>query len=428
MPINLQNSPNLHQTAVVPSSETFVNTVVSSEHPSIDVKPNVVGDQNDDAISKLAKRAHDFVQASQGTLSTLGSDKSDETVFDSKLTPNPQLLRSTTCSGEGVDSTNTPSQTYMLHGIESATTNVHSQNDSIKPSASTLNPVELWQRRVKAQEQALKEAEDALERAEGEIRLATEVRQRKGGEMEEDLNENQSHSRPSDVDRVKYKSPYMRKSFTQNAGDSIQEDDSTETEASDHETQAFGRMSDSGASTSSNSDTSNSSSDDSTSTSGTETDFEELVSTKKGRKSRPRASNLDIKKRKKKRKFSARKYLEYLQHKKRKRKRKKRRQKLKNRQQNIAGHADSAVQDESLTGDEIEHYKSPRAGPTLPNDHTPMKSFDEFLQSNMDANVPENHSTPKCTDASDIAPSPAKVAKCCYSIHGASAAVQAKSN
>ena len=137
--------------------------------------------------------------------------------------------------------------------------------------------------------------------------------------MEEDLNENQSHSRPSDVDRVKYKSPYMRKSFTQNAGDSIQEDDSTETEASDHETQAFGRMSDSGASTSSNSDTSNSSSDDSTSTSGTETDFEELVSTKKGRKSRPRASNLDIKKRKKKRKFSARK-LEYLNIRKRKRK------------------------------------------------------------------------------------------------------------
>ena len=70
----------------------------------------------------------------------------------------------------------------MLHGIKDATATVHSQNDRIKLSTSTLNPVELWQRRVKAQEQALKEAEDALERAEGEIRLATEVRQRKGGD------------------------------------------------------------------------------------------------------------------------------------------------------------------------------------------------------------------------------------------------------
>ena len=32
----------------------------------------------------------------------------------------------------------------------------------------------------------------------------------------------------------------------------------------------------------------------------------------------------------------------------------------------------------------------------MPNDHTPMKSFDEFLQSNMDTNVPENNSTPEC--------------------------------
>ena len=36
--------------------------------------------------------------------------------------------------------------------------------------------------------------------------------------MEEGLGENQPHSRPSEVDRVKYKSPYMRKSFTRNAG------------------------------------------------------------------------------------------------------------------------------------------------------------------------------------------------------------------
>ena len=102
MPINLQNSPNLHQTAVVPSSETFVNTVVSSKHPSIDVKPIVLGDQNDDAISELAKRAHDL-QTSRATVSALAPSKSDGTVVDSNLTSNPKILRSTTCSGEGID-------------------------------------------------------------------------------------------------------------------------------------------------------------------------------------------------------------------------------------------------------------------------------------------------------------------------------------
>ena len=247
----------------------------------------------------------------------------------------------------------------MLHGIEGATTNVHSQNDRIKPSASSLNPVELWQRRVKAQEQALKEAEDALERAEGEIRLATEVRQRKE-EMEEDL---MKISRIADQAMLiesntnlpicakallkmqeipfrktivrKQKHPIMKRKrsvgcLTVEPVPAVTVIPATAVAMIARVHQARRLI------------------------------LKSWCQRRKEGKS-PEGFKFRHKEAKEEAKIQRSEIPGVLQHKKRKRKRKKRRQKLKNRQQNIAGHADSAVQDESLTGDEIEHYKSPRA-------------------------------------------------------------------